>query len=220
MLTNTCSNAFAKSLRLLKWEAASVRSTVKSTLLALLKQPRCAAYAAVLVERLSSLGAVTQVSLSLALSSLCLSVCLSRSPLSSLLPSLLPSLSFSHPRLRAPPLSLSLSPSLCFSPSLFLSLSLPLSLSLHLGLLLSLSHSLTAAAMQAEAARRIMEKARSQYARAAGSKRGAAKRQMDPRLAAGGDAIKRARVAEAALIPLEVPQTGLGLSAQGFWFRV
>ena len=35
-------------------------STVKSTLLALLKLPRCAAYAAVLVERLSSLGAVTQ----------------------------------------------------------------------------------------------------------------------------------------------------------------
>ena len=51
-----------------------------------------------------------------------------------------------------------------------------------------------------------MEKARAQFARAAGGKRGAAKRQMDPRLAAGGDASKRARVAEAPLIPLEVPQ--------------
>lgn len=115
VLTNTCTSNFAKSLGLLKWEAASIRSTVKSTLLALLKLPRCAAYAAVLIERLSSLGAVSQ----------------------------------------------------------------------------------------AEAARRIMEKARSQYARGAGSKRGASKRQADPRLAQGGDVSKRARVVEAPLIPLD-----------------
>ena len=112
VLTKTCNPDFGQALGLIKWEAASLRSTVKSTLLALLKLPRCAAYAAVLVEHLSSLGAVTQ----------------------------------------------------------------------------------------AEAARRIMEKARSQYGRAAGSKRGAVNRQTDPRLQ--GDANKRARLGEAPLIDL------------------
>jgi hypothetical protein len=118
VLTGTCSSSFTQALGLSKWEANSVRSTVKSTLLALLKQPRCAAYAAVLVERLVSLGA----------------------------------------------------------------------------------------ASQAETARRIMDKARSHYARGAGSKR-ASKRQVDPRLEQASDVSKRARVAEAPLIPLaRIPQ--------------
>jgi hypothetical protein len=60
VLTNTCSSNFMQALCLSKWEANSVKFTVKSTLLALLKQPRCAAYAAVLVERLASLGAPQQ----------------------------------------------------------------------------------------------------------------------------------------------------------------
>ena len=118
VLTNTCSSNFMQALCLSKWEANSVKFTVKSTLLALLKQPRCAAYAAVLVERLASLGAP----------------------------------------------------------------------------------------QQAETARRIMEKAR-QHARGAGSKRAGSKRQADPRLEQASDVSKRARVAEAPLIPLaRIPQ--------------
>ncbi|EKX45654.1 hypothetical protein GUITHDRAFT_108531 [Guillardia theta CCMP2712] len=42
------------------WQLSSLKSTVKSTMLALLKLPRCSAYAAVLVDRLISLGASTQ----------------------------------------------------------------------------------------------------------------------------------------------------------------
>jgi hypothetical protein len=62
------------------------------------------------------------------------------------------------------------------------------------------------AASQAETARRIMDKARSHYARGAGSKR-ASKRQVDPRLEQASDVSKRARVAEAPLIPLaRIPQ--------------
>jgi hypothetical protein len=62
VLTKASDVSLTKKMGLIKWESASIRSTVKSTLLALLKLPRCAAYAALLVERLSSLGAVTQVS--------------------------------------------------------------------------------------------------------------------------------------------------------------
>ena len=122
VLTNTCSSNFTQALGLSKWETNSVRFAVKSTLLALLKQPRCAAYAAVLVERLGS-GIFGQ-----------------------------------------------------------------------------------GAPQQAETARRIMEKAR-QHARGAGLKRAGSKRQADPRLEQASDVSKRARVAEAPLIPLaRIPQ--------------